>query len=543
MAKALSTGQIVRAALIVLLGLFASGILGLVRGMTFTATFGGGELLDTFVAAQRIPELIYTLVAGGALGSSFIPVFMRFFKEDEVTGEKAWRLASAVMTCATLFAMVLTAIIFVLTPSLVPNVLMPDDPPAMQALAIPLTQIMLVTVIIFTASGLLMGLLNAQQIFTLPALALSLNNIGQIIGALVFVPLIRQLDPENPQNALYGLAFGVVLGAVLHLLVQLPGLRRLSGQLRFLPNLRVDGVREVLSLMLPRILGLGAAQINFVVNTILTSGMIEGSRSAITYSWTLVFFALGLIAQSVGTALFPTLAALSADKNMDEFKSRLAGALRVVLFFSFPIMVVLILLSTPLITVLYQRGEWDAVDTAATAWALALYALGIGGHSLLEVLSRAFYALEDTWTPVLIGVAAIVANIVLSVAFMRFIGDPNDVTRGTFGGLALANSVTTIIEGIILWVLLRRRIGAINDRFVLQGLGLTVISAAAMSIVVLAVQSVLSDAPTLVIFIAGSGLGFVTFFGIAMLLGMREARAVPQMLMRRFGRKNNAVSS
>jgi putative peptidoglycan lipid II flippase len=534
MAKALTTGQIARAALIVLLGFFASGVLGVVRGATFTAAFGAGELLDTFVAAQRIPELIYTLVAGGALGSSFIPVFLRFFKEDE-SGAKAWTLASAVTTCTTLVALVLTGIVLALAPTLVPNVLLPDDPPAMQSLAISLTQIMLLTVIIFTISGLLMGLLNAQQMFVLPALALSLNNVGQIIGALVFVPLIRANDPANPQNAIYGLAYGVILGAVLHLLVQLPGLRRSSGRLRFLPNFRIAGVREVLTLMLPRVLGLGAAQINFVVNTILTSGMTSGSRSALVYAWTLMFFTLGLIAQSVGTALFPTLSALAASGDMDGFKDRLASALRSVLFLSFPVMAILICLGSPMLSVLYERGAWDATDTTATAWALALYGIGLAGHSLLEVLSRAFYALSDTWTPVLIGIASIVANIVLSMAFIQFIGDPTDVRRGTFGGLALANSLTTIIEGLILWWLLRRRIGGINDGYVLRGAVPALAAALVMGGAILLTQEVISssfaDANTLSLFLGGLLAGAVVFFGLALILRIDEARK-PLLLLR-----------
>ena len=253
------------------------------------------------------------------------------------------------------------------------------------------------TPLIFSISGLLMGILNAHQSFTLPALAIGMNNIGLIIGALVFAQV---LPSQNGGANVYGLSIGAVLGALLHLGVQLPGLRGIKAKLRLLPNWNVEGVREVLTLMGPRVLGLAVVQINFIVNVRLAFPMVEGSVAALTIAWTLMFFALGIIAQSVGTALFPTLSALAADNDFDGFRDRLSAAMRSVLFLSIPATVVLVLLGEPLVAVIAQRGEWTTESSQATAWALAFFALGIAGHSLLEVLSRAFYALSDTWTPV-----------------------------------------------------------------------------------------------------------------------------------------------
>ncbi len=198
MAKALSNTQIVRAAVVVVGGFLASGVLGLVRTAAFSATFGTSEALDAFYAAQNIPEILFVLVAGGALGSSFIPVFARFLTAGDQGG--AWRLASAVMSCVFVLATLLALLIGVFAPVLVPALLEPDATVAQQALTTSLTQIMLVTVAIFSVSGLLMGILNARQVFALPALALSMNNLGQIFGALVLTPLM-------PAEAkIYGLA-------------------------------------------------------------------------------------------------------------------------------------------------------------------------------------------------------------------------------------------------------------------------------------------------------------------------------------------------
>ena len=545
----LSNKQIARAAVVVVGGFLASGVLGLVRTAAFSSTFGASDALDAFYAAQRIPEALFVLVAGGALGSSFIPVFARFLADGDEHG--AWRLASAVMSCVFVLATLLAIATAVLAPAVVPNLLEPGAPAAQQALTTSLTQIMLVTVAIFGVSGLLMGILNANQVFTLPALALSMNNIGQIFGALVLTRLIKVYGlhydtllpqfstvftrglPADPELAIYGLAFGSVLGALLHLLIQIPGLPRVGARLRFLPNPRIDGVREVLVLMGPRVLGLAIVQINFIVNVNLTSGMVAGSRSALITAWTLLFFVIGVIAQSVGTAVFPSLSNLAAANDMPGFKNRLAGAMRSVLFLAFPAMIGLILLGAPGISVLFQRGAWTAEDTAATAWALAFFALGIAGHCLLEVLSRAFYALSDTRTPVLIGVASVVSNIVLSLIFIHIIGNPESLSRGPFGGLALANSLTTLLEGLILWLLLRRRIGDLNDRYIMHGASRSLIAALGMGAVIWVLTRLVTTSGAVLTMVVGAGLGLGVFFGLAYALGIDEARTVPRTLLRR----------
>ncbi len=521
--KALSNAQIIKAAAVVLLGFVASGVLGVVRTAAFSGVFGTSAELDAFYAAQRIPEMLFTLVAGGALGSSFLPVFSRYLSAEDDAG--AWRLASAVMTFSALAAGVLAFALMLLAPILVPVLLVPGAPPDEQALTTSLTQLMLVTTIIFAISGLLMGILNAHQSFLLPALALSMNNLGLIFGALV---LTRLLPPET---RIYGLAWGAILGASLHLLVQLPGLWRVKARLRPLLDWRLPGVREVLVLMGPRVLGLAVVQINFAVNIAFASTMAHGSLTALQTAWFLMFFTLGIIAQSVGTAVFPSLSALAAEDDMPGYKDRLAGALRGVLFFAFPATVGLIVLGEPVIGLLFERGEWTAESTAATAWALSFLAMGITGHSLLEVLSRAFYALSDTWTPVRIGIMAMVMNIILSFVFIQFIGDPDNLARGPFAGLALANSVTTLVEGAVLWWLLRRRIGDINDAYVLHGTARALLAAVGMGgLVWLNAHLLMADAPHVLMTLSSIMVGGGAFFGLALLLRMDEMLMVLRRL-------------
>jgi len=539
--KALTNRQIASAAAVVLVGFLASGLLGLVRTAVIAATFGTGIASDAFLAAQRIPELIFVLVAGGALGSSFLPVFTRYLRADDPSG--AWRLASAVITLSALAAAVLSLLVALFARQIVEVVLAPGKPPEVQALTVSLMQIMMLTPFIFSISGLVMGILQAHGSFLLPSLAISMNNVGLILGALLLAYVIPA-QPDSPAQVgganVYGLAWGAVLSAVFHLVIQLPGLMRIKTAvpiLRFLPDWRIPGVGEVLVLMGPRVLGLGVAQINFLVNANFASLMIAGSYTALVNAWTLMFFALGIIGQSVGTAVFPSLAALAAENDLPGFKNRLAGVLRGVLFLAIPSTAGLILLGRPLVALLYERGEFMPESTSATAWALAFYALGIAGHAGLEVLSRAFYALSDTRTPVVVGLVSMLSNITLSVIFIRFIGDPASLERGPFAGLALANSVTTLLEALALWWLLRRRIGSLNDDYVWNGLWRTGAAAMAMAaalygLLVLAAGRLSAS----MLAVVGIPLGAAAFLGVSVALGMDEPRTVLAAVLRRVRR-------
>jgi putative peptidoglycan lipid II flippase len=432
------------------------------------------------------------------------------------------------MTLVGLVSAALALLVGLFAPYLVPALLVPGDPPEIQALTVSLTQIMLVTTVVFSISGMAMGILNAHQSFLLPALAPSMYNIGLIVGALV-------LARTGGQPNIYGLAWGAILGSCLHLSVQIPSVFRLA-RVRFLPSWRVPGVREVFLLMGPRMLGLAVVQINFAVNVAFSSTMVAGSLTALNTAWFLLFFVLGVIGRSIGAAVFPSLSALAAEANMDGFKNRLSSAMRGVLFLSFPATVGLLLLGRPVISVLFERGEWTAESTAGTAWALSFFAIGIAGHSLLEVLSRAFYALSDTRTPVGVGIVSMLSNIILSLIFIRLIGDPNSLSRGAFAGLALSNSLTTIGEALSLWWLLRRRIGNVNDGRVLDAAWRGLASAAGMGLALLLVLNMLNNAGALLTAGVGSMVGAAVFFGLSLAVGVDEARSVPRMILQRIKR-------
>ncbi len=537
----LTNRQIVRAAGVALLGFLASGVLGIIRTSIINSTFGAGAALDAFTSAQRIPEAIFVLVAGGALGSSFIPVFARYLPSDD--DGHAWRLASATITLSSLAAAILSIIVVILAPWIVGVVLAPGQPADVQPLTVSLIRIMMLTPFIFSISGLMMGILQTHGNFVLPSLAISMNSIGQIFGALVLAHVLPPLTGNVAQvgNAnVYGLAWGAVLSAVLHLAIQLPGLRAIQTQspkIRVRFDLNTPGLREVLLMMGPRVLGLGVAQLNFIVNTNFASRMVEGSQAILTTAWTLMFTILGVIGQSIGTAVFPTLSALAAEGNMDGYKDRLARALRSVIFLALPATVGLIILGGPFVALLFQRNSWSAEDTAGTAWALAFFSIGITGHASLEVLSRAFYALGDSKTPVSIGVMSLVANILLSIVFIQFVGDPASLAHGSFAGLALANSLTTLLEALALWAVLRRRIGNMKDGYLIDGILRTGVATVAMLAVILGFRLVAADQMSMgLVGIVGATLGIGVFLGSSTLLKMEETHTVLGIILRRIRR-------
>ncbi len=451
--------RVAGAALIVMAFFIISRFTGLAREIIIGARFGTSAEYDAYLAAFRVPDLLFQLVAGGALGSAFIPVFAGHW----VRGEKpaAWLLFSRVLNLVTLLLILLAATAILFAQPLVSNIIAPGFSPEQQAETAQLMRIMLTGTVVFGASGLVMGALNATQHFLWPAAAPVVYNLA-IIASVWWLA---------PRMGIAGLAWGVVAGAIGHLLVQLPQLMRTGVVYAPSADLRDAGVREVLRLMGPRVLGLFFVQMQFLVNTILASGLAAGSLSALNYAWLIMLLPLGIFAQSVATAVFPTFAAQIAEGDADAMRRTLSQTLRTVLFLIIPAAVGLITFGAMIVRLLLERGSFTADSTALVAYALAFYALGLVGHASLEIMVRAFYALHNTWTPVLVGVGAMLLNILLSFWWVQPLG---------FGGLALANSVATLLEALLLLILLRRALGGIDGRALALSAGRTALAAAVM---------------------------------------------------------------
>lgn len=507
-----ATRQIARAAGLVMSAFVLGQAIGLVRQVLVANAFGTSGSIDAFNAANRVSETLFILIAGGALGSGFIPTFTGLLTNNR--RRDAWKLASAIANLVLIVLIVVSALAAIFAPQVV-RILAPgfSADPAKESLAVNLIRVMLPSVVLFGLSGLVMGILNSHQIFFVPALAPSMYQLGMIFGVLVL----------SPSMGIYGLAWGVVIGSALYLTIQIPLLLRQSGKYSPILGLQLPAVREVARLMGPRLLGAAVVQLNFMVNIRLASYTLEGSVTAIVLAFALMLMPQAAIAQSIATAAMPTLSAQYARGRLDEVRSSLAASLRGVLLLSIPASLGLMLLRAPIVAMLYQRGEFDSHSTQLVAWALLWYAAGLVGHSVMEVLARAFYALHDTKTPVIVGVVAMSLNVVFSFTFSAWFKRLGWMPHG---GLALANSLATALEMTVLLVLMRRRLNGLHGRRVLQGAGQAAIAALAMSLALWAWLHLTSGQSAWIAGGGGIAIGGAVYGVGVLILGVKEVGQV-----------------
>ncbi len=508
--------QIARAASVVMLAYIFSTIIGILRGMVVSGAFGTSADLDSFNAANRVTELLFNLTAGGALGSAFIPMFTGLLTRKE--NEKAWRLASGVLNTLLIALIIVAALMWIFAPTIVEKglfVLSPGTAVTQIELTVRLLRIMLPTVIIFGISGLVMGMLNAHQVFLWPALAPAAYSLGMILGVWL-LPKSMGIDR---------LAYGTVIGAVGHFLLQTPTLFRLPKRQYFLlEGLKNKATRQVFKLMGPRILGASVVQLNFVANTIIGLSLGEGAASAVTWAFTLMLMPQAAIAQSAGTASLPTLSAQFELGQHEAFKNTLAGIIRAVMLLAIPASIAMILLRVPLVQVIYERGQFDAQSTAMVSWALLWYVAGLVGHCLVEVLSRGYYAMQDTRTPVIVGVLAMSLNIGLSFLFVRLF------TYMPHGGLALANSVATGLESVVLIYILWRRLKGLEGKSLFRAIWKSLLASAVMAGSIWLWLSLMAGRSKYLVLLGGSVLGLLAYVLMIWFLKVPELASITQRL-------------
>ena len=508
--SARSSGLAIAAA-IVGFGFLGSRLLGVVRTAAIADTFGASPELDAYWVAFRVPDLIFQVLAGATLGSAFIPVFTRLYRRE--TAAAAWAMASNVLTTVMAATAGLCLVALAITPWIVPlfapglgeDIGREDE---LTAEAVKLTRIMLLSPLLLSVSGMITGILNARQQFFLPALAPMLYNLGIIFGAL---GLAGRWGVE-------GLAVGVVAGSAAHLLVQLPGLAREGMRYRLRINLRDGPTREVGRLMGPRVIGLAAAQANFLVTTTFFASKVGSSAiSSLTFAWLIANLPVALFGMALSTAAFPRLAEHVAAAELDSLVETISRVLRTIMFFTIPAAIGLALLREPVTALLLERGEFNASDTAITAAALGFLCIGVVPQAGIEIHSRGFYALGDTRTPVALTLLAVVVNIVLSALLWQ---------RFETEGLALALATASWLEWLLLYWLYARRAGsAIGTLRDLQGISRVAAAAAAMALF-LGVSLAAFDEPGMaasaVTVAAGAGAGLAVYLAAAMLLRLEE---------------------
>ena len=432
----MTTGKFIfKATLLIAFFNLMSRFLGLLRDIVIAHQFGAGLFIDAYQMALKMPNMLFAIISG-ALVTVVVPVYTEYAARGEK--EEAWKIFNTILILVTLFYLV-TSVLGVIGAPLLIKLVAPGFKGAAQALTVDLARIVLPLMIFAGLASLFTSLLNANNIFGLPAFSTSVNNIFIIIFALTLGDLY----------GIQGLALGAVLAMAAMALVQLPTLLREGYRFHPALDLRHPGVKKVYYLALPAAIGIAVNQTNVYINGVLASWLPEGSISALSYADRLIQFPVSLFVLALGTAVFPTLSGQAAAGNREGLAKLLFTSMKVVMVGIIPASVGLMVLSQPIVTLVYRRGEFTQEAAVMTAAALLFYSVGLVGQASVILLTRGFYSLQDTRTPVKLGVVVVLINLALSLVLIRHL---------QHAGLALANSLANLAYMILLLEFLKKKI-------------------------------------------------------------------------------------
>ncbi len=425
-----------------IIGLFsvASRLLGVLRDRILASTFGANQTLDMYYAAFRLPDLVFNLLVLGALSAGFIPVFARL-ASDQKEKSNAWMLANNILNTLTVGLIAVCGLGIVAAPWLV-TVIAPGFPMEAKSTIVVLTQIMFLSPFFLGLSSIVGGILQSFHRFFVYSLSPVFYNLGIIFGALYLAP----------RYGIIGLAWGVVIGSFCHFIIQLPSLFKLGFRYQFFFNWKDKAMRQVYGMMTARTLGLAITQLNLIVITIIASGLVEGSLAVFNLANNLQSFAIGIFGVSFAVAVFPSLSAAASD---EIFINRFSRTFRQILFFIVPATVLLIILRAQIVRVILGSGNFSWEDTVMTIDTVGFFALSLFAQATLPLLARAFFSRHDSKTPFIIGLLAAVVNVVLSLWLAPTLG---------VAGLALAFSAGMIINFVLLFIILHRRLGTLDEK-------------------------------------------------------------------------------
>lgn len=487
--------NVAKSAGIVSIAVMFSRLLGLVREQVFAYYFGAGYLYDAYQVAFRIPNVLRDLFAEGALSAAFVKVFTDY--QINKSEKEAWRLAALVLNALAVVLSIITIIGIIFSGQFI-ALIAKGFPPEVAALATTMTQIMFPFILLVALAAVAMGVLNTKGIFGIPASASTVFNIVSIFLGLGFaywlsggswiIPKDPHAIPQiNAQWAIIGMAIGTLIGGGAQFLMQVPSLFKIG--FRFSPILSFtdEGVKRVMALMAPAILGTSAVQINVLINTFFVTDIV-GGVSWLNYAFRLMQFPIGLFGVAIGTASVPVLSRMASEGKFGEFRSTLSSSINLVFLMTLPSACGLIVLGEPIIRMLYSHGgAFKETDVPMTAWALAGYSIGLTGYAAIKVLSPAFYALNDAKTPMIIAVVSIGVNALASYSFMNLFShygvSPEYPSGLGHAGVAVATSCVALVNFFALALMMRRKIQRIDGKSIISAFIKIAIASALMSVV------------------------------------------------------------
>jgi len=502
-------GHVARSALLVAALFAADKVLGLGRDVVVSRAFGASAALDAYYAAFEIPDGLFTVLAGSAMATAFIPLLTAQLAREERTA--LWDLFSAALNWALLIAAAMSALAALFAPQVIAAVAPGFDAERM-ALAVPLMRLVLLQTLLFIGSAFAVSALQAHQHFLLPAAGPLAYTAGRILGVLWLAP----------RWGIFGLAWGGMAGTVGHLLLQLPGLWRYRARWR--PLLWHPDLPVLARLLGPRILGVGATYLNFVLPTFLGSRLAPGAIAAYEYGWRLMQFPETIIGTALGLTLYPTLTELANRGERRALQETGRWALALVLTLAIPAAAGLVLVGEPLTALFLQRGAFDAAATARVYAALRFLALGLVGHAALEVVARCFYARRDMWTPFWAALAGLLVN--LGVGWWL-------LTSLQEGGIALGNSLGVCLQVVLLLAVLRWRGEGLIGLPVARVLGQIFLATALLAGALWGVQALLAPLGALGALLGAVLAGGAIYLGAGYLLGNTALRSLPDLLRRK----------
>ncbi len=528
----MKTGDLLKTAGFLMVVNVSARTLGMVRDLVMGNIFGQNYVTDAYNSAFLIPDFIYNILIGGAISAAFIPVFSTYVAENR--HKEAWQVASIVVSWTIVLMSIIIGLAFIFTPQII-ELIVPGFDEQYTGLTVTLTRIMLLQPLFMTLAGVSQGVLQSYQSFTAPAIGMLFYNVFIVLGGALLAEPIENLFPGL---GISGFALGVVIGSFVYFCWQIPALRKAEMHFSFNLNIKHSGFRQLVKLMIPAIIGLSVSRINFLINTILSSSLAEGSLTALRNAQKFMDLPIGVFAVAIAMALFPNMTQQAATNQMDDFKGSISLGIRNTVFVCLPSAVGLIVLSEPIIRLLFEHGNFTAFDTTRTAQALIFYCIGLTFNAIQGILVRSFYALKNTITPLVMSIITISINAIFSLILVGPMGHI---------GLALAYSLSMIAQCLIYFILLRKKIGQIGFKNMFISFFKTGLACMAMGIIAVitayGVNQVLGiDGKTEQLLQVGisMALAVIAFFGIAYLLKMEEAKNITAIIKRRFKRTANS---
>lgn len=523
------TESVISAAFVITVAGIFSNIMGLVRDRLLASTFGAGDTLDVYYAAFRIPDLIYNLLILGALSAAFIPVFtgLRSKKDGE---DEAWQMTNGIMNLAILVIVIISVVCAISAPWIM-KLITPGFSPEKMASVVLFTRIMFLSPLFLGISGIMGGVLTSMKHFLVYSIAPLLYNLGIIVGITVFVKFMGPI----------GLAWGVVLGAFMHMVLQYTTVRKLGfmHHWEIFKYWRNQNVRKVFTLMLPRMTGIAINQFNLMIITIFASTLASGSLAVFNFSQNLASVPLSLFGISFSIAVFPALSTYAARNEKENFVRAFSETFRQILFFVIPLSVFIIVLRAQIVRVILGAGKFDWNDTILTFQCLGILALSLFAQSAVQLLARSFYALQDTKTPFYIAITTEAVNI-LTVILL--------IDRVQILGLAIAVSLANVVQMFLLLFFLRARFDNLDDKNIVSSLSKIALASFVAGLGIQAAKygvAALVDLDTFLgVFTQLTlplALGFLIFIGISHFLKLEEFILFKNSLTRKIFKGNKII--